>query len=115
MVALSHETHHLPELAAVRSGGCKHAFKGRRHMTNSGAITESSAGTYEVGMLTVNQTVLLIIHLLHTTTLAKAVGPVQAVHPARMHAQKMAPKPEAHASTDAVTRQSQAKVGREGA
>jgi hypothetical protein len=50
---------------------------------------ESSAGTYEGRMLAIEQTMILIINLGHTTTLAEATRPREASHPASLNTQEM--------------------------
>jgi hypothetical protein len=69
MVTFSNKAHRQPELTAVQGGGLENLLKSDRHMTTRKASYKCRSGTKEVGMLTVKQTVMLIIHLLHMTAL----------------------------------------------
>jgi hypothetical protein len=67
-VTLSHEAHHPPEQGPIRGSRLEHVQHGGWHMTTRGAFTKRSAGTSEVWVLAVKQTMVLIINLPKTTT-----------------------------------------------
>jgi hypothetical protein len=83
MVTLSHKPHHTPEAGAV-STALEQVQHGSGHMTTH-TISKNSAGTKEVWIHAREQTMVLIINNLATTTLAQAGRSWEACHPACLH------------------------------